>query len=157
MLYFAYGSNTDPRRMQDRCPGAVQVSSAWLGQVRLTYGGPSKSWKGGVATVVASPIRGARIPGVLWEVTEKHQKALDRVEGHPNFYVRQEVKVEVEGEDGPVQAFTYVLRGNVSWYPPTVEYLAALKAGYAANGWNTTSLPNHPENTEEAALRFRRD
>jgi hypothetical protein len=71
--YFAYGSNMDPRQMQERCPGAKPVGKARL-----------KGWEfaiseRGVATIERS--EGHVVHGVLWKIAISHEVTLDRKEG----------------------------------------------------------------------------
>jgi hypothetical protein len=56
-LYFAYGSNMEPERMQSRCPNAKAKGTALLADWEVRIG------LRGVATIVESP--GAEIWGVL--------------------------------------------------------------------------------------------
>lgn len=51
------------------------------------------------------------ISGQIWEVSEKCLSILDRLEGHPRFYVRKEIATE----HGPV--FMYV-HPNAEFEPP---------------------------------------
>ena len=74
--------------------------------------------------------KGARIKGEVYQVTDPGMmRALDWLEGYPNFYNRQVVKVEVKGV-GDVEAWMYYVtlprgkeikpvKGIVEW--PTVK------------------------------------
>jgi gamma-glutamylcyclotransferase (GGCT)/AIG2-like uncharacterized protein YtfP len=47
------------------------------------------------------------ILGELHEVHESSLHGLDSYEGHPNFFERQQVPIQVEGEEEPVEAWIY--------------------------------------------------
>lgn len=96
--YFAYGSNLCAEQMVRRCPGArdprpaVLADHAWLINER------------GVATI--EPLTGATVHGVLWRITDADLAVLDRAEGVPDRYSRQEL--EVRTADGPTAAWVYI-------------------------------------------------
>lgn len=53
----------------------------------------------------------SRIHGELYEVTDSHLKGpLDTLEGHPDFYEREMIDVEINGEI--VSAWTYIYKQN---------------------------------------------
>jgi len=72
-LYFAFGSNTVPAQMAQRCPGAALLGNAVLPDHRFRIGSR------GYGTVV--PEAGATVHGVLWELREQDEAALDVYEG----------------------------------------------------------------------------
>ena len=72
-LYFAYGSNMDPRQMRVRCPDAVMLGTATLAGHRFLINGR------GVATLERCST--ARVMGVLWNLTEACELSLDHHEG----------------------------------------------------------------------------
>jgi len=72
-FYFAYGSNMDPRQMQQRCPGAVPVGIGNLPFYKTIINSR------GVASIINSPESFA--PGILWAVSDNHLKTLDKKEG----------------------------------------------------------------------------
>ncbi len=92
--YFAYGSNLDDGQMRPRCPSARLVGPAILDGYRLGFAGYSRSWGGGVATVVRD--EEARVPGLVWAITARDLERLDRFEGHPVAYARRPLWVELE-------------------------------------------------------------
>jgi hypothetical protein len=137
MLYFAYGSNLDPDEMKACCPGHHVVGMAVLHDHRLGFPLYSNQWEGGVAGLVHA--HGQKVWGILAELTESDQAALDEHEGwrgpgnQHNLYERETVTVElVRPEDGSaprrVRAATYYPRvSNPS--PPSRRYLDALLRG----------------------------
>lgn len=57
------------------------------------------------------------IEGELYSVEDNTLKALDRLEGHPNFYKREEVYLE--GYEKPV--WMYILQTSYGWEKGVVE------------------------------------
>ncbi len=79
ILYFAYGSNLCARQMGERCPGSRPSGLAVLKGARLVFPRRSVRWGGGVAGWVVDV--GSHLEGVLYELSELHLEALDRIEG----------------------------------------------------------------------------
>jgi cation transport regulator ChaC len=71
--YFAYGSNMDAPQMAERAPGAMLRGVATLEGHRFLITG------GGYASVMAAP--GKVVYGVVWEIEDRHEEALDLYEG----------------------------------------------------------------------------
>ncbi len=69
--YLAYGSNLNQDQMIQRCPGAKIISSIYLNGFRLVFRGVADFEKGGNSKLALG----------LWQITEEHEKALDRYEG----------------------------------------------------------------------------
>lgn len=88
-LYFAYGSNMDPRQMRTRCPEAAN-----MGRVTLT-GHRFLINRRGVATIERDGR--AQVMGVLWKLSPRCEASLDRYEGVVwGFYHKKKVVVEDE-------------------------------------------------------------
>ena len=127
-LYFAYGSNMDPLQMEQRCPGAVVIGPARLDGYRLAFVWDSPGWGGGVGTVF--PARGGMVWGVLWELTDDDEKALDRYEGVAvGAYTKERVVPDADGK--PVNAFVYVAT-DTRPKQPSARYVDALVRGAKA-------------------------
>jgi len=99
-LYFAFGSNTVPAQMAKRCPGATLVGNAVLPDHRFRIG------RRGYGTVEPGP--GAVVHGVLWDLSEGDEAALDVYEGvrHGLYRKVQRVVRTAAGDDRT--AFVYV-------------------------------------------------
>ncbi len=127
MYYFAYGSNLSRKQMMERCPESKPMFVATLPNYKLIFVGWSRQWRGGVATI--KPLRGEKVLGGIYEVSEKDLKQLDSSEGYPDSY--QRLKVTVFDEDGnQVEAVTYVKSGRLEETQPSKEYLAIVQQGY---------------------------
>ena len=85
--YAAYGSNLNIPQMMRRCPDARIIGTATIPDYRLMYKG-SKS--GSYLTI--EPAEGCGVPVGVWEVSEEDELALDRYEGFPKYYVKEEIQ-----------------------------------------------------------------
>lgn len=137
--YIAYGSNLNIPQMRMRCPGARIIGTSVIEDYQLLFKG---SKTGSYLTI--EPMEGAKVPVVIWEVTETDEKALDRYEGYPNFYYKKEMTLDIKGiRTGKVRrrdAFIYIMHeerelGIPSWY-----YVNTCLDGYRAFGFNEKYL-----------------
>ena len=127
-LYFSYGMNTNLGSMAMRCPLAVSLGSVALPHYEFEF----KSF----ATV--TPKLGAETYGVLWEITENCEKALDRLEGYPSYYNKIIVMVWYKGEYVP--AMTYLMYPDEQSNYPSDNYVHMLEEGYTAHGIDTRQI-----------------
>lgn len=137
--YIAYGSNMNIPQMRMRCPGARIIGTSVIEDYQLLFKG---SKTGSYLTI--EPMEGAKVPVVIWEVTETDEKALDRYEGYPNFYYKKEMTLDIKGiRTGKVRrrdAFVYIMHeerelGIPSWY-----YVNTCLDGYRAFGFDEKYL-----------------
>lgn len=99
-LYFAYGSNMNPRQMAERCPAAE-----WLGRARLK-GNRFVINQRGVATL--TPDRRTSTLGVLWRITPACESALDLHEGVAwGYYYKGIVKV-IDAQGRLAKSLVYI-------------------------------------------------
>ncbi|KAH7186265.1 uncharacterized protein B0J16DRAFT_288262 [Fusarium flagelliforme] len=92
-LYFAYGSNMSVAQMAQRCPGSVFKGPAVLDSYRWHIN------ERGVASVLKSDGHHS-VEGLLYEITAKDERALDRNEGvSKGFYQKHVAKVSVQPHD----------------------------------------------------------
>ncbi len=125
MYYFAYALHLNRKQMQERCPDCLAKFPATLYHYQLVFVGWSRQWRGGIATI--RPIRGGKVLGAIYEVTEECLRQLDRYEG--NDYRR--LNVIINNEDGePVEAVTYIRSEQAESTKPSAEYLSFLQQGY---------------------------
>ena len=78
-LYFAYGANLHPDSMQWRCPKATASQAFILRDWELKF----------YSHATIEPKKGARVAGVLWEITPDCELSLDAFEGYPSYYTKQ--------------------------------------------------------------------
>lgn len=131
-LYFAYGSNLLPARLQARCPSARVVGPALAPDHRLEFTKPGRDGSG---KATLHPASGAAVPGVLYRIDLADQPALHAAEGagHPNGYVFH-AEFAVRMADGDGIAATYVARQRDAALRPFDWYLALVIAGAQAHG-----------------------
>lgn len=158
MLYFGYGSNLNPAHWQEWCRRhgfddnlLTPVGRGYLIDHHLVFPRRSYGWGGGVLGL--TPLRGAVVEGMLFEVGVEQLKALDLKEGvHVGAYDRKSVKVQTE--DGQlIEAVTYFACEDVpgTFVHPSARYIRTVAAGYdvwglpqkdlaaAVSGWPTHS------------------
>jgi gamma-glutamylcyclotransferase (GGCT)/AIG2-like uncharacterized protein YtfP len=127
VYYFAYGSNLNRKQMLERCPDSKPESTATLPNYRLVFVGWSRQWRGGIASI--RPFGGEKVPGGIYEISERDLRRLDGYEGYPRNYNR--LNVTIFSEDGePIQAMTYIKAGQSEETPPSAEYLSVIQQGY---------------------------
>ena len=117
--YLAYGSNLNKRQMKTRCPDAVPVGSCVVKDYELVFRG--------VATIEPNP--GAEVPCGIWKISTDDERSLDRYEGYPKLYVKQDFQVTVKGKT--VRAMAYVMVDGIRRLsPPSTGYLLTIAEGY---------------------------
>jgi len=95
ILYFAYGSNMNPFRMAQRCPGASVIGVGILRNYQIT--------ERLYADIDFQ--EGGEVHGVLFLISEQNLRSLDAREGYPKVYRRMWLPVEFNG--GVYLAVTY--------------------------------------------------
>ena len=127
-LYFAYGSNIDLRQMEYRCPNACVVGPVALENYELLFR------RGGCATI--QPCEDGKVYGLLWSLTPKCERSLDRYEGYPRFYDKRMVTVrDGLGRELSVMAYVMDERFREPMLPSAAYYNGIL------NGYRQTGLP----------------
>lgn len=133
-LYFAYGSNMDPRQMRARCPGAVAMGRATLGGFRFLIN------RRGVATIERH--RRCSVMGVLWDLSPRCEAALDRFEGVDWGIYRKEEVVVRDGAGWDFPALVYIdpeRRRGI----PRAGYLEKILLGASLAGIPTDTFAAH--------------
>lgn len=127
MYYFAYGSNLNKKQMLRRCPDNQPRFTATLYNYKLVFVGWSRQWRGGSASI--KPFRGERVPGGVYEISDRDLRRLDKYENCPDTCDR--IKVTLNRETGePVEAVTYIQLSQSEETKPSPEYLAIVQQGY---------------------------
>ena len=89
-LYIAYGSNLNLKQMKYRCPTAKLLDIGVVENYELQFKGmPHCSY----ATI--APCIGKSVPVALWELQPRDEKLLDRYEGYPSHYFKQDLPVRM--------------------------------------------------------------
>jgi len=155
-LYFAYGSNLNPRQMGERCHGHRVVGRASLAGYGIKFRGYGRDWAGAVGTI--EPVPGSTVWGAVFELTPAHYATLDEYEGYDgpgastSLYDRIAITVELEGL-GPTRCLTYVMRPDPEGLP-SAAYRNAIAAGLRHHGLPAeyiAALERHPTAAAEGA------
>ncbi len=128
-VYFAYGSNMLPARLQARCSTARVISTATAQSFGMEFSKPGKDGSG-KATLVRSDLPDAATPGVLFEIERSELHLLDTAESAGYGYDRLDdfpVTNNSTGETAP--ATTYIACAPVPELVPFDWYLALVLAG----------------------------
>ena len=127
--YLAYGSNLNKRQMKYRCPDAVPVGTVTVKDYELVFRY--------VATIEPKPV--AEVPCAIWRISKADEINLDRYEGYPRLYVKQDFRVEVNGK--MITAMAYVMTNGIRpIIPPSTAYLRTIMEGYEDFGLDDRAL-----------------
>ena len=146
--YIAYGSNLNRRQMKLRCPGSKAVGKAVIEGYRLVFKG-----SGTGAYLTIEPFEGGRVPVGIYSVTEDDEAALDRYEGFPRCYHKEDMTLTASGMRGgkPARrkAFVYIMDERRGYGIPSQEYMDICCEGYAVFGFDLRCLQKAYEDSEE--------
>lgn len=134
-LYIAYGSNLNLPQMAQRCPTAKVLGKSEINDYELLFRG---SKTGSYATI--EPCEGKSVPVLLWTVGKKDELALDRYEGYPTFYEKENMAVDVDGQS--MDAFVYVMTEGHRLGMPSQRYVDTITEGYETAGFDLSVLEN---------------
>ena len=129
--YIAYGSNLNAAQMKRRCPTATILATADLKGYELLF-------KGGLtgSYLTIEKKESGSVPVAIWEVNPADELALDRYEGYPNFYYKQNIKLTCKvfhtGEIKEIMAFAYIMHEERPIGIPSEFYLRTCLDGYKA-------------------------
>lgn len=139
--YIAYGSNLNIAQMKRRCPTATILATADLKGWELLFKG---SLTGSYLTIENNE-RGS-VPVAIWEVNLTDELALDRYEGYPNFYYKQNIKLTCKGirtgKRRTITAFAYIMHEDRPIGIPSEFYLRTCLGGYEVFGFDKRVLIN---------------
>jgi len=125
MYYFAYDLTLKRDQMLKVCPESKPKFTATLHHYQLIFTDWTRLWRGATATVKA--LRGGKMLGGIYEVTEDCLKKLDKY--HGTDYHRLNVTVNNEDSE-PVESVTYIRNRPGDQAKPSPEYLAIMQQGY---------------------------
>jgi len=140
--YIAYGSNLNTEQMRFRCPTAEKVVAGELKDYRLEFRGRENS---AVATI--TPAKGYSVPILTWAIKAMDEKSLDRYEGYPFLYRKEDMELEIDGEK--VQAMLYIMNEGRELGMPSEYYLETILEGYAEAGFDTAPIMDALEFSEQ--------
>ncbi len=124
--YIAYGSNLSMEQMAHRCPDARVVGTAVLYGWQLLFKG--------CATIEPNPKKNT--PVLVWEISERDERSLDRYEGFPDFYYKKNLEVATfpfdGGEPEMLTVMVYIMAAGHRLGEPSPYYYKVLRDGYRA-------------------------
>jgi cation transport regulator ChaC len=127
VLYFAYGSNMDPKQMKERGAPFTKRKHAVLKGYILKFNkkATGKKAKPGEGKGNVVPDSHTIVEGVLYDITQSVLDRLDDKEGSPKHYDRKEMYVYLD--DGTkVKAWVHIAQPSMveDGLKPTKEYLS---------------------------------
>ena len=130
-LYVAYGSNLHLAQMAARCPSATIYGTGLLNNWELLYRGMD-----GNAHATIARKKGAVVPVLVWNIEPSDEIRLDRYEGYPRYYFKQNVMVEVNGQKK--LAMVYIMDLMKRPATPSKYYIETIRQGYMDNDLDIT-------------------
>jgi gamma-glutamylcyclotransferase len=135
MLYFAYGSNLDPRQLRGRCPSARFVAVAKLPGHRLAFTRYAEDRGCGTCDGVTEA--GHDIWGAVFDISEADLGRMDESEGYQpgrplseNAYIREQREVCRDGKAGePMRVWLYFANRQPNPPLPNLAYKQQLVEG----------------------------
>ena len=132
--YVAYGSNLHLNQMRFRCPDAKVFGTGVLKNYSLTFWGNSRG--NGVATVL--PGADTDVPVAVWEVSDADEKNLDRYEGFPHLYRKENIDV-LMSDGSTITGMIYIMNNGRPTYPSDYYY-NVIACGYNSFGFDVDFL-----------------
>ena len=123
-FYTAYGSNMDLVQMQRRCENSKFVGTAKINGYRLAF---KHSQSGAYSTIEKSDNH--YVPAVVFEISDNDERCLDKYEGYPNFYHKDNMTVEMS-DGGKCETMLYILREDAEFGVPSAIYYDILARAY---------------------------
>ena len=123
-LYVAYGSNLNLYQMKFRCPTAKLIGTGIVKDHELQFKGRSDC-----AFATIAPSEGGTVPVAVWELKESDEKSLDRYEGFPSHYFKQEIPVEMNNGK-TISGMVYIMNLRQSFGVPSKGYVQTVSEGY---------------------------
>ena len=127
-LYVAYGSNLNIDQMAIRCPNAKVYGKGRINDHKLAFRLH--------ATILEA--KGESVPVAVWEINETDEKNLDRYEGYPRYYRKEQIKVEMSNNE-EIEAMVYIMNGGRKMLP-TRGYAETILKGYRDIGLDESYL-----------------
>lgn len=123
-LYVAYGSNLNIKQMAYRCPTATLVGTGVIENYELQFKGMPT---GAYATI--APCKGKSVPVAVWDIKPIDEMRLDRYEGYPSHYFKQDIPVKMNnGEE--LSAMVYIMDLKQKFGLPSSNYYYTVLQGY---------------------------
>ena len=125
MKYIAYGSNMVAAQMAYRCPDAKLIGTGHIERARLAFYLH--------ATVEKTNSPRDRVPVAVWEISPRDEQRLDRYEGVPRYYVKDEWPVTM-ADGSQISGLIYLMKA-IRVSPPTDDYYCGIADAYKELGF----------------------
>ena len=126
MKYIAYGSNMVEEQMARRCPDAKLIGTGYISGARLEFYLH--------ATVEKTGDMRNRVPIAVWEINDRDERALDRYEGFPSYYIKEEWPAHMS-DGSEISGMIYLMR-MIRQSPPHRQYYDSIADAYRKLGMN---------------------
>lgn len=123
--YLAYGSNLNLDDMKVRCKHAKIVGTSYLKGYKLEYRGTSDNY---AYLTLKKTNDESCIPVAIFKITLLDEYKLDKYEGYPNLYYKENIEIELNGKKK--KAFIYLMHDRFLNHEPSDEYLNCCIKGY---------------------------
>lgn len=133
-LYIAYGSNLNVKQMAMRCPTATIQGKGRLKDWTLIF----CSMRGPAYATIKKET-GSSVPVVIWEIDRRAESALDRYEGYPSFYYKEDIEVVMDTGD-KIKGMVYIMNQRAVPGTPSKFYIKTIIEGYLNNGLDLNYL-----------------
>ena len=144
-LYLAYGSNLSVKQMERRCPDAKPIGKAILPDWKLVF----------KIHATIEPCKGSKVPVLVWKISDRDEQNLDRYEGYPSYYIKQDVEflmTDLRGRNPrPVTAMVYIMADGHRVRMPMKGYVDILVEGYERFGFDMDILREALRETHDIA------
>ena len=129
-LYIAYGSNLNIEQMSWRCPTATIWGKGILKDWTLIF----RSMRG-TAYATIKKDAGSNVPVVVWEIDRRSEFSLDRYEGYPSFYHKEDIEVTMDNGEA-ITGMAYIMNQQAVPGIPSKSYVRTIMEGYLDNNLN---------------------
>ena len=124
MKYIAYGSNMVQEQMAVRCPDARLIGTGYISGARLEFYLH--------ATVEKTGDMRNRVPVAVWEINARDEQSLDRYEGYPSYYIKEEWPVHMR-DGSEISGMIYLMK-MIRQSPPHAQYYDGIANAYRRLG-----------------------
>lgn len=125
--YIAYGSNLNIEQMSWRCPTATIWGKGILKDWTLIF----RSMRGPAYATIKKEI-GSSVPVVIWEIDRQSEFSLDRYEGYPSFYYKENIEVILDNGE-TTTGMAYIMNQQAIPGIPGKSYVRTIMEGYLDN------------------------
>lgn len=132
-IYVAYGSNMDMEQMAVRCPSATFIGLSEICGYELLFKGFDEEI---YATIERKTT--AKVPVVVWEITEEDEQNLDDYEDFPVLYYKKDVSILIE--NNLLTAMVYIMHENQDLGHPSDDYYKVIEDAYKKFGFDLRIL-----------------